>query len=401
MNKQRFAIPNNLNLEKLLQDKYPHYSAHLYKFYYLVDHLLENRFLNHKYSQMPKAIKNASKKRMIPLNSQILKKILVDRYYRDILDILLAEEIIETDNQYKKKIKPDDVAKSKAYSLMQKYINASFHYVPCTSKLFLDKLEKRKQKEIDNLAPHHNAIREMLKVINFDITAAEKQFTRDQNVLTSSQLNSLRMSLDKLLAQDYYFSVDKKSNRLYHNYDQIRREYRKFILDKNNCRMIEVDISNSQPFFLALLFKELADDNELVNDVLHYFELTANAKFYDYVKDRVAKISKVDIIQFFYCETRHEKKRLKLFFIEQFPICYELITEMKKNNHADIANELMKLEADMMINTIAPILLEKNIQFVPVHDSVMISPKYKNVVINIIRKEFFKKYNMNPPLKVK
>ena len=74
---------------------------------------------------------------------------------------------------------------------------------------------------------------------------------------------------------------------------------------------------------------------------------------------------------------------------------------MKKNNYKDIANELQRLEAEMMINTIAPILLEKNIQFVPVHDSVMISKKHKNEVVNIIRREFFLKYNMNPPLKVK
>lgn len=400
MLKSKFAIPNNLDLPKLLHEKYPNFESHLYKFYYIIDHLLENRFLNHRYSAFKKVQKNSAKKKYVPLSSQILKKMIGDAYYADILRILREEEIIDCDDIYVHN------EKSKGYVLMPLYINSNFHYIQCepskTINNFLRKYEKKRKADYDKMTPIQNQIRLMLTNIKYDLENAQVSYEVDKNILNIRQINSLRMHLHKLKENDFFFSVDKYTGRIFHNYDIMRKEYRRFILDEDNNSMIEIDIANSQPFFLSLLIKSISNSYQYFSDLVLYENLTLNAKFYQYVFDHTSNdFNKEDILIFMYSPLKKENRLLRNFFQEHFPTLYTLMKTIKLDSYRDLSIDLQKLEAEMMINTVAPILLSRNILFVPIHDSVMISSKYKDEVMSIIKDEFKKKYNIVPVLKVK
>ncbi len=77
-----------------------------------------------------------------------------------------------------------------------------------------------------------------------------------------------------------------------------------------------------------------------------------------------------------------------------------IISYFKKVNYKDLAIELQRVEADIMINSIVPRLAEKKIFVLTIHDSILTTPNNAELVKEVIMKEF-KKFNLQPALKIK
>ena len=100
---------------------------------------------------------------------------------------------------------------------------------------------------------------------------------------------------------------------------------------------------------------------------------------------------------FYSKEGENEEREI---FKKLFPSVANIISYYKKVNYKDLAIELQRVEADIMINSVVPRLAEKKIFVLTIHDSILTTPDNVELVKEIIMNEF-KKYNLHPTLKIK
>ena len=136
MIQNNFLLPDNLFLTEILKSKYLSFLNHLDKFYFLIDYLYEKRFLDKRYDTLNKREKYAKKKLFIPVNYSLLRKFIPAASLKKIIEILLKEKIIETDNQYYVG------KKSKGYRLTKNYAFTSFKKIEINDELVLNSLQE-------------------------------------------------------------------------------------------------------------------------------------------------------------------------------------------------------------------------------------------------------------------
>jgi len=84
-----------------------------------------------------------------------------------------------------------------------------------------------------------------------------------------------------------------------------------------------------------------------------------------------------------------------------FPNVNKIVKYYKKEDYGELAINLQKVEADIMINHVVPRLAEKNIYVLTIHDSIVTLPGHAEFVKQTILKVFNEKYGLVPTVKVK
>ncbi|MCX6141872.1 MAG: hypothetical protein NTZ35_01495 [Ignavibacteriales bacterium] len=331
--------------------------------------------------------KRPGKREYIRLNTKILRRVLTCELARPIMEALTSLNFAETDNQY---ILGE---KSRGYKLTLPYRSAPFTTVTIADKRFHNKLVKIKEREILNLSPLHQQIYQNLSSFSFDLVAAEALL--DQMNGNTRQFLTVRLAIDKIQKQDFFFSTDRKTGRIFHNYCNLKKEFRQCILDADGLTMVDIDICNSQPFFLALMLKESLVESD---NVLKYIALTVDGQLYDHIGEKYSMertyVKKL-VFTLFFCRN-NQKAKLKEIFQEEFPDVNSFIEEVKGNDYKNLSIQLQKLEASMMIDTIGQRLLEKGITFITIHDSFMVSAKDVEITLHVMKEAFMGGYGVVP-----
>jgi hypothetical protein len=223
------------------------------------------------------------------------------------------------------------------------------------------------------------------------------------NLINRASYNHNRGNIEQIKNANFYLTESKLTNRIFHNYSNLKKELRNFISHESNEKLIEIDITNSQPFFLACLLSEL----EQTADIKMLIDITVSGQFYEYfrnafnISESISRdVLKKQILTMFYCPSYYEIKHLYTFK-NLFPNVYKAIQMIKADDYKAFAISLQRAESDLLIKTVASILIEKNIDFIPIHDSFIVQEKNRDTVIDIINSECEKKYKLVPMLKVK
>jgi len=345
----------------------------------------------------------------IILNAQHLSKILTTKLYKKILDDLLRAKVIEKNNHYL------PGKKSRSYRLTDAYINCTYRKIECGNINFSNKIYKLKE---ITLSPIHKEIKNNLKDFHFDFESAIKLL---ESQYGSGELNNHQYIQQKIVIENIndrgYLTVSKKTGRIFHNFTNLKKEYRKFIYIPSGEPLIEVDISNSQPlFFSALLsgnvnisnfnfqnnqtrFEYLYKADQCEKDKFTYF--ATEGILYPYLSIEVAEdldSLKKNVFSVLFSKP-HWISSFKSSFSHEFPSITKFIDEFKKENHSDFAILLQSLESNFIIQNVAPKLLEMKINFIPIHDSFLVPEAKTARVVNVMKTTFLEKYNL--PLTIK
>jgi hypothetical protein len=380
-------IPANLNL---ISEK------HRDKYYFLITFIFYGRIFD----------KRKDSASFIQLNSIFLKNIINGRY-KDYLQDLINMHIIETDNHYILK------EKFKAYRLTENFRNVKTKQIKIEDEKIVSNywnyksVQKKKISEIP-----HKYIFSCLEQIEIDYEAAKDLLNKSN--LDFEQYNSWNCSIDMIHFKDWFFVVDKTAGRVHNNITNLSKNFRPF-LKFNNQKLVEIDISNSQPLLFNILISRylfrytnycgiILPYVPQNSDLRFYKELTEQGKFYEYLMEefgiyedrslfKVRFFSKV-----FYSKEIENEEREK--FKKLFPGVADIISYYKKVNYRDLAIQLQRIEADIMINSIVPRLANRNIFMITIHDSILTTPDNLKLVKEVIMNEF-EKYNLQPTLKIK
>ena len=342
----------------------------------------------------------------IQLYSPFLKSIINGRY-KDYLQDLMDMRVIETDNRYIKK------TKSKAYRLTENYRNIKTRQVRIVDEKIIANYWNYKRAQKMKLSEIHlEYLFECLEKI--DILYESAKAIIESTAQDLEQYNSWNISIDMIHSKDWFFVVDKTAGRVHNNITNLPKNIRPF-LRVNDQKLVEIDVANSQPLFFNILinrylFRYTDIGGKYLpyvpqnSDLILYKELTEHGRFYEYMMEKLGvteerSLFKVRLfINIFYGREIENKDR-KLFD-KLFPEVSKIISYYKKVNYKNLAIELQRIEAEMMINSVVPILAEGKIFVLTIHDSVLTTlenaEKVKNVII-----EVFKKFNLHPTLKIK
>jgi hypothetical protein len=344
-----------------------------------------------KYEHLSKLSKRVRKKQYIPLQMAHLQAVLTTKLARHILATLEALNIVEIDHQY------TPAQRSKGYRLAPQFHNQKFIKVDIFDSKFGDKLSRIGGKHFLSLSKLHQELFNMLGDYHLDEQAIHKV---DNTLnLQAFERCSAELAIDKIRCKDFFFSTDPKTGRIFHNLCNLKSEYRECIRDSNNLPMVEIDISNSQPFFLSLLLRQ---ENITGIDVDLYNQLTRDGQLYDYIAAQgqmERSYVKSQILTMFFSENSWTFK-LKSTFMSLFPTVHKAIEQIKATHHNALALQLQKQEADFIIGTLSPMLIAKGVSFVTIHDSIMVSYKIGAEVLELMRKAFDNCYGVIPNLKL-
>jgi hypothetical protein len=380
-------IPENINFN---------FSKHRDRFYFIITFIVFGRMFD----------KRKNSESFVELSSMFLKRIIGGRYKAYIKD-LINNKIIETDNQYFVR------QKFKAYRLNESYRKVRLKQVQISDEKILTNYHTYKQNTKPVITPF-SYLYQCLTQTQIDYENAK--YFAISKITDFDEYISCNCSIDMIQAKDWFFVVDSTAGRVHHNITNLSKKIRPF-LRYNNQPLVELDVRNAQPLLFNFLISNYLEGEKCTIskflpyvhplDIQIFKKLTEEGKFYNYLMDeldikedrdefKIRFFSKV----FYSRENANYVPEERKKFRKLFPNVANIISYYKKDDYRDLAVQLQKIEADIMIKKVIPGLERKKIFVLTIHDSVLVQPEMVEAVKNIILNEF-QKFDLRPTLKIK
>lgn len=312
--------------------------------------------------------------------------------YSKYINYLIEKEFITmVSNYYVNK-------KSKTYKLNYFDLN-SIKRIKITDNILLKKRSKdylEKSITSNNESPIELEMKKRLVDdlyhINVDYDKGIKYINelKENGQIDSNKYYKNYTSLDSIKNNHLFFKFDEYG-RLHTNFTILKKEIRQNFIKIDDQDIVELDIKNSQPFFLALLLKEEMnnDDDEMKN----YIWLVKEGLFYDYIMDKFKNLTRGEVklltykVLFGHNGINSIENKI---FKSIFPKIYDYIIDYKRinNDYRFLAHTLQKMESDFVFGKVIKEIYTKieGIRLFTVHDSILFPMRYEKEVSNIFSK---------------
>ncbi len=219
-----------------------------------------------------------------------------------------------------------------------------------------------------------------------------------------------------------YYKVDKTAGRFHSPVTNFPSELREFIRIRGR-QLLNVDIKNSQPYFITVLLHDpgrianLLKDEQLgmmlktlqvkqTEDVRRYVSIV-KGRFYEYLQKEFAKeghaMPRKDVkekaFQVLFGSSRRNSEYKKIF-ARKFPEVTRVFNLIKGDDYRQLSILLQKVEAHLVLDVILPKVYSEGIIAVSIHDSIMTTPDQIITVRGIMERELTKFVGFPPRLKV-
>ena len=340
---------------------------------------------------MKKYFYNCKQELNFGMHSLLLKQ-KYGEHYNFYMDWLLSQKFLFMVSNYYSGVK------TKTYQINNIFLSDVIRY-KSSDKLLIKKTKKYLLESISDgpspiLIDVRKKLVDNLQYINIDHEGAsaflDTYFDRRKGSKDIEKYKKNKQTIDDIKAGDMYFVFDTYG-RFHTNYTVLKRELRKNFLTINNERLGEIDIKNSQPYFLALYMKQI--DPAINGSSQNYFDLVKNGLIYEDIMERSIVKDRDDakdlmIKVLFDNQERGDHKWENAIFKELYPSIHAHIKEMKAINHKECAHKLQRLESDFLMNIVIKEIITTypELIFFTVHDSIMYPISYDTKVKDIFYK---------------
>jgi DNA-binding PadR family transcriptional regulator len=280
---------------------------------------------------------------------------------------------------------------------------------PITDKTLIRRIEQTGHKSGLQNSKKYPALHKWVNQVELDREGAlqtireeyERRFLYDPSTAEARRTYSLG-AIARISEGNLYFKVSPTNNRLDTNFTALPRELVKHITIKSQ-KPYEMDISNSQPFFLSTLFEMtpaiekvctqyLGHDYTMIIKSLHvagskdgrlYSLLVSEGRFYNYMRcvfdregipyaDRDDLKEQLFIVFFGDLRAKRYSTAARVFERE-FPSVQQMIDKIKREDHRRLAVLLQRIESDVMLNRVAREIGRQlpNMPMLTKHDSIL------------------------------
>lgn len=261
-----------------------------------------------------------------------------------------------------------------------------------------------------------------------------------------TQYHAALHNINSIAIGDYKVSIDTNVHRLHSVITNLQKEYRRF-LKYNNTPLVNVDISNSQPYLLCLLLNPLFWDKnsdiplnismlpqnvqekfteEHLEEIKtyvasldwrdeslnNYVQKVSEGQVYEFmlnVINRNLNITlvrddiKVMILTTLFSKNRYMPK-CKQYFRRYFPLIYDLISLTKKNDHKALSCLLQSIESEMILHRCCRKIWEEGQHQIPVftiHDSICTTIDNTDFILRIMQQTLTENIGIPPNVEAK
>lgn len=409
----------------------------------------------------------------VSINSKLIRNFFKD--YLSYLDYLLLTGVLETNDQYVQG------KQSKGYRFTEKYANAplvrydypaflqspdnvasfqeeiynketgNFVYNPILDFPYLSYWYSTKGLQIDEEAALNYAYQVMQKKISKGIQSWDINRDKSRNNLIKrknplTQYHAALYNINSIAIGDYKVSIDSNVHRLHSVITNLQKDYRRF-LSYNGQKLVNIDISNSQPYLLCLLLNPSfwnKDSDILLNIGMlsqniqgmiqeehlseiykyvlslstchdtaleNYIQTASQGKVYEYMQEIINKRENVNLkrddIKTMILTTLFSKNRFmpiyKRYFKQNFPQIYELIRLVKKDNHETLACILQNIESEIILHRCCFKIWDENNHQIPIftiHDSICTTEGDEECVYNTMFQTLTENIGFPPHIKI-
>jgi len=212
--------------------------------------------------------------------------------------------------------------------------------------------------------------------------------------------NRNRYSVECINDKHIFYHFDS-FGRMHTNFTILRSFIRKNCLLIQDDETCEIDISNSQPLFLAKLIQDTKTRWVDKDEFALFREITMNGVYYQFIMDN-SDIKDRGLIKEMTYRVLFGRNGLNskadILFKKIFPTIHNFIKLYKKDNgnYKILAYELQKAESNLIFNKIIREIMTQHpyIKIVTVHDSIIVSKKYKDVVSTIFNSKLYDEFNI-------
>jgi len=205
------------------------------------------------------------------------------------------------------------------------------------------------------------------------------------------------LSINGIKDKHLFFKFDSYG-RFHSNFTILKKDIRKEFLKIDDAEVCELDIKNSQPFFLSLLMKKYKADWKELPDVERYFFTVNNGIIYDDIVEKIDGIENRDEAKMLVYKVLFGKngdfKKTSKIFKQLYPNVLQFIQNYKetKGDHKMMSHELQRIESDFIFNNVITKIKIKNpkVRIITVHDSLIFPCKYEKEVSKIFYDELNK-----------
>lgn len=330
--------------------------------------------------------------------SSVILKEKYGSYYNYYIEYLLEMEVITLFRNYQKG------KNARIYKLSDKILNQNISRYKNYDKFLLKKYANSIAMVDDNPTKLKNGIDNDIKqklvndLFSVQIDYAKSIFFLDATNQDIDIYNKNKYSVECIRDNHIFYHFDDYG-RMHTNFTILKSFIRKNCLLIDGEETVEIDIKNSQPLFLSKLIEE--NDIFIVNE--KEFELfktlTLNGNFYQYLIDNSPiKVTKKEIKETVYKVLfgKNYSNKSDNLFKSIFPTIYSFIKSYKKEmgNYRMLSYNLQRAESNLVFNKIIRKIMNlyPEIKVITVHDSIICSSKYKDIVeiiFNTILKEEF------------
>ena len=233
-----------------------------------------------------------------------------------------------------------------------------------------------------------------------------------KGILSNTHRHSVILaSIYKIIDHSYNSTKLDRNGRLHHILTNTSRAVRKHLTLEDEP-VVEVDLANSQPFFMAALFK----------DIPNLAESTSSGRFYEDVNRQLE--SPYDLSQSDYKATLKEccikrifakpkkgghiwwedpkssVKKIGAAMDGAFPGILEALDNYRNlHGWTGLANNLQKLESKVFIEKSLPIIQSLGIRTIPIHDSFLCKKNDAVMITQIVAEELHKQTGMKATIR--
>jgi hypothetical protein len=269
------------------------------------------------------------------------------------------------------------------------------------------------------------------KAIDWKELGETKSYAKCRNRVVNEEVHSLWLyHINRIVAKDFRFKHDETTGRDFTTVTATPSHIRPFLLlDKKP--VVESDVSCAQPLLFTKLVYEYCDTrgmSEVPTDVHKWQRLCEekepNKALYEHLfrsmtsakvqlnclrtvdplthqvkfTNEYTKAFKVEFFAGIFFD-KDKNSQMRQVFAQEFPTISAAITYWKQQLGDNLPVRLQKLEAELLLNQVCPLLLKQRIKVYTVHDAILSHPEHKQTVAATIRRVFLEATGLTPVIK--
>ena len=339
------------------------------------------------------------------LNAKLLREVIDGRNLKKIIEALCKAGVLEVDGSYEAGRIP------KGYRLAKPFLNGEIVrrriVVPSVRARVERAWAKVREEQRTRRLPIHDALERAQQGLSF---AADSDPSATITGLRKKASHACQRALARnILDREPSFHIGR-TGRVFNGLSGLARPVRKLV-NLDGEPMANIDLSCSQYALLGILVEAAyaghrinttagpevllrglsarsRDRSRVPDDVLEFVECTAEGRFYDTLLEQVVadappvsgrlgsklpwtrdRVKQRAMSQILAPQTLYQRGEVGAAFEKLFPSVAVFIAEVNRTDHGTLIRLLQKVEAALVIHTVAPKLVER-IPIVTLHDAI-------------------------------